>query len=484
MANADDLFAQSQADSLFAQSQKEANPAAPPPDRGALKYVDAVSDALPSTGALTGGVVGGSLGGPLGLIGGGAAGYPAGEFLKRLLDRATSRPGSVPDVTPGYVAKKSLTGAEEAMGAEIGGQYFKAAAKSLGRATPLAEQLGDKPTAFAPLSKQGLDFVRSQMEPGSDIIMAPPKSELAQVGGKYATGSVDAARMRGSQALKRGGTSAADDVALFERGQKASKNLLPKVDKAMAQNVDRLADASGNAIDTIAEKLPPRLMDPTAVESRPWDQHTTIDPVFGPSEPPGGDVLNSAFRNPETQNSIIRDRGAMGALAEVKKPGLENKVLGGVRGRGLSDVAESWRSGLRGPAAADERAIDADTLLGLARSIEKQRGGIAQKSPDRGTLSRKLYEDLQQKVVGPQSRMFGLRAETPEDAILGDSRRQMELESARRGLSAVDPKAREAAMEGVQRSPFFDKLAKETDPRLAGGEMEAIRRWLLGSDRE
>lgn len=450
------------------------------PGRGALKYADAVSDALPATGALVGGAVATpfAVAGAVPTMGassllipaGGAGGYGLGEFLKRYLDKATSRPGEAPAVTPQHVLESSGRGAAEAMNAFSVGKYLEHGNTALSRAMPMAERMAGQPTAYAPLASEGFDFIRQNMKPGRDIIMAPPSGDPAtNIGGKYATPRVDSARMIGSQALQRGGNVAAEDAAMFQKGMRAER-AIPHIEGNMRADDQLIGQKSGVALDKIREAIGPY---PVKTPGQPpvlvGANGSPIGGTPGGVKmmPPGEDVVNSAFRDPTSQNRILRDPVIRAAMADVKSPGLRNKVGGKILGKAHFDFMNADAAGL-GDAVGPQRGIDADTMLGLAKSLQKQRGGISQGSPDRGGLTKQLYNDTKQAFLGPQSRVGGLRAETPENAILQNSRRQMELESDRRGLLPVDPGARDVAMRGVPR-PFFGKDALPDTNSTVGG---------------
>lgn len=439
----------------------------PPEGRGNLKYVDAVSDALPSTGALVGGalatppaVASGGLGLPL-IPAAGAAGYGGGEFLKRLIDKATGRPGMAPPVN---VPASAAKGATEGMNAfSIGGLLGKWA-----DANKMAESvysgLKGGPTPYAPLGAGTLDALGSKINPpdatgpARDIVASPPIGQAAQSGAKYATPRVAAASKVGAKTLSNLGDTAADDAALFQRGARA-EYAIPKIEGQMRENVGPLADKSGVALDEVRRAIGP-YKTPNGMKL------------------PGEDVVNAGFNSPASQNKVISDPGAMNALADLKSLGLRNKVYGKVLSQEHAALAKAESSGLT-PGLAAERSTDADTLQGLAESLQRQRGGVAQRTPE--GFSRKLYEDVKQGVAGPESMKLGFRGETPENAVLQNSRRLMEIERMRRGLPPLDNQARTEAMQGMER-PAMRALASPAGSALAGGEFEAIRR-LLGGDQ-
>lgn len=498
-------FSPAQAQASLKETPETQTPA--PEDDGRSfggKVVDTVSDALPTTGALIGGAAG-AFGGPVGLATiplGGAAGYGAGELLKRFVDLVSNRPGKAPPIDALGSAKK---GAVEGMNAFSVGQILGKAASGLEEMGSLADDIGAAGNPFGNLGDKAFRAVHETAMQPAKPIMAAPRGALAETGAKFASPASAEAAQRGAGHLRRLASPLAQDAEIGQAGARGEK-LDRFSEHFLRNNVEPLAEASGKAIDTISSKLPPRLMEPTAGEAgvRPelagdphdWippvagsEQpaisrtarllHPAIEPVQGPSLPPGGDVVNKAFNEPGSQNAIIRDPESMKALADVKSKGLESAAAGPIRSEGFADKLRADAQGIT-PSAADQAGKDATELESLARTLQRQRGGIQQQGPS-GFLPRTMYE-AQKLVAGPRSTMMGMRPETPESALQNNTIRMAELEAAKRGMPALDPAARSFAM-SPQTRPLPAAIASPNGRALSGAEIELLRQFLSGEQR-
>lgn len=444
-----------------------------PPERGfMLRAADKVSDALPTTGALLGGALAApeaaaaaipTFGASSLLIpAAGAAGYSAGNSLKTLLDKATGRNVQAPSFKQSVQGAGS--GALSAMNQFSGGAVLGKIGDANRYAQSVYAGLKGGPTPFAPLSSDAINELLSKYSGGPrDMVLSPPISPQAQTGARYATPRVAGATRVGAETLGNTARIATEDMDLFNKGLRAER-VIPNVEQAMRGNVTPMAEASGNAIDKVAEKLPPR-PDPAS--------------LGGPALPPGGNVVNQAFNHPGGQNSIIRDPEVMNALADMKHYGLQNRIYGKVMGQAHIDLANAEGAGLT-PAMAAERQIDADTMGGLGKTLTSQRGGLNQGGPERGWG--KVYTDIKKAIAGPQRDMLGLRGETPEASALQETPRLLEIESARRGLPGVNPQARVEAYRGMER-PAMAALASPGGQALSGADFEIIRKLLAGEKR-
>ena len=416
------------------------------------KAADTVSDALPVTGALLGGAAGAATGpAAIGMIPlGGAGGYGIGELLKRYLDKASGRPGTPPPVN---VLDSSMKGAREGMNAFSGGAILGRAASGLKDVGSLASEIGPAGNPFANLSEGTFAKLHAEAAKPARPILSAPRGDMAEVGAKFASPASAEAAQRGAQGLRRIAGPLEQDAAIGQAGDRGAQ-LDASANIAMRKNVTPLANASGNAIDKVSRALPPRPLEGSGQ---------------GPALPPGGDVVNQAFNAPGGQNSVIRDPSSMHAIADVKSLGLENRALGGVRKAGFLDAFKAQAQGIS-PERADMAGADAGELEALARTLQRQRGGIQQQGPS-GFLPRTMYE-AQKVIAGPRSQMMGLRAETPESALQNNSLRLAELEAAKRGLPSLSPEARDYAMSAHSR-PLKDAL---TGPggRAAGGATAAM----------
>ena len=434
----------------------------PAPERSfGGRVADAAADALPVGGALAGGALGATTG-PLGIAAipaGGAAGYSAGEFFKRLIDKASGRPGTVPPVNvPASMAK----GATEAMNASSAGNVLGAAASGLKDVGSFASKLKGSPTQYARLSGSAftdlldrLGFKGNPSGPNPNIVASVPITSAERLGARYATPKVDAARGQGVEMLKGMGERAAEDAALLRRGEGAAR-LIPRVEAEMQANVPKLADASGKAIDATRKTI------------GPYDSNGTM-------KPPGEDVVNAAFNAPNTQNKLISDPQAMSAFNDVKSLGQQQGSAGSALDQARFDLYNANRAGLT-PGMASAAENDADTLNGISASLQKQRGGVVQGRPGPlNTVIRKAGEIAN----GPESTRFGLRPETPEASILNASRRQAEVEAARRGMTA--PWSNQTAFD-PQTRPLMDQIASPGGRTLSGAQFELLRQ-ALGIDQ-